>query len=97
MTVGAVIENFGGFSTHVLLGSENLNNPRNAIMLAPISRKHFDRLDVWLIPFKVNLVLGLCALGLPQSLDFRIVETLSSTSTSSIALLTIGVLTSPLL
>jgi len=61
MTAGAIIEHLGGFSTRVLLGSETLNSPRNAMLLAPLVHKRFDRLDLWLTPFEASgYVLNLC-------------------------------------
>ena len=61
MTAGAIIEHFSGFSTRVLLGSENLNSPRNAMLFAPLVHKRFDRLDIWLTPFEASgCILNLC-------------------------------------
>jgi len=53
-TVGAIIEHFGGFSTCAVLGSDDLNSPRNAMMLAPVAHWMFDSFNLWLTPFKVG-------------------------------------------
>jgi hypothetical protein len=52
-TAGAIIERFGGFSTHEVLGEQNLNSPRNAFMASNAPHQEFDRLDMWLTPAKV--------------------------------------------
>ena len=93
-TAGAIVEHFGGFSTRVLLGSENIQSPKNAMILASNVHTFFDELDLWLTPFKVDLVSSLCSMGLPLSLDCRIAESLSPTSTRSISLMIVGVDTS---
>jgi len=51
-TAGAIIERFGGFSTHEVLGEQNLNSPRNAFMASNAPHQEFDRLDMWLTPAK---------------------------------------------
>ena len=50
-----------------LLGSENLDNPRNALMLAPVARNIFDGLDLWLAPFEVDWGSSLCTINLPNA------------------------------
>lgn len=48
-----MIERFGGFSTHEVLGEQNLNSPRNAFMVSNAPHQEFDRLDMWLTPAAV--------------------------------------------
>ena len=54
MTVEAIIQRFGGFDAYALLGSKDVNNPRNAMTIAPVARCMVRSLNLWLTPFKVG-------------------------------------------
>ena len=79
-TTGAIIEHFGGFSPRDLLGSENLNSPRNAMLVASFVHILFDNLQLWMTPYKVDLVLRFCTTRSPLYLGCRILTGTSSLS-----------------
>ena len=83
---------------HDLLGSENLNCPRNAMMLLSTVHVFFGTLQLWLTPFKVDLVSSFCATDLPQYLGYRMLaETLFPTSTRSISAVMSGMISSAMM
>jgi len=47
---GAMIERFGGFSSHDVLGDNILNSPLNAFTATASPHEEFDGLDMWLTP-----------------------------------------------
>ncbi|CDO71725.1 hypothetical protein BN946_scf184920.g9 [Trametes cinnabarina] len=49
-TAGAMIERFGGFNAHEVLGHDNLHNPKNAFTATQTPHMYFDSLDLWLTP-----------------------------------------------
>ncbi|KAI0749190.1 hypothetical protein C8Q80DRAFT_1119548 [Daedaleopsis nitida] len=49
-TAGAMIEHFGGFSAHDVLGEDNLHSPKNAFIASVQAHTTFDHLDMWLTP-----------------------------------------------
>ena len=53
-TAGAIIERFGGISTHELLGDAVLNSPLNAFAASFAPHLEFDQLDLWLTPAQVR-------------------------------------------
>ena len=52
-TAGAIIERFGGFSIHELLGDAVLNSPLNTFAASFAPHQEFDQLDMWLTPAQV--------------------------------------------
>jgi hypothetical protein len=59
-TAGAIIERFGGFSTHGVLGEQGLNSPKNAFLASDDPHRQFDGLDIWLTLAEVcSIVLSL--------------------------------------
>jgi hypothetical protein len=54
-TVGAIIECFGGFSSHEILGAHVLNSPRNVFMTSSGTlHDMFDCFHIWLTPARVS-------------------------------------------
>ena len=49
-TAGAILERFGGFSLHDILGDNILNSPLNAFTASTEAHDAFNRLDLWLTP-----------------------------------------------
>ncbi|KAJ3512556.1 hypothetical protein NLJ89_g3447 [Agrocybe chaxingu] len=48
----AVLERFGGFSAHAILGEANLNSALNALTASGTPHSWFDCLNLWLVPAK---------------------------------------------
>ena len=48
-----MIERFGGFSAHDVLGEAALHNPKNAFTSSIDPHIAFDQLDIYLTPVKV--------------------------------------------
>ncbi|TFY81523.1 hypothetical protein EWM64_g2485 [Hericium alpestre] len=51
-TAGAILERFGGFAAHAVLGGDNLHSPKNAFTSSFEPHSEFDNLDLWLTPAK---------------------------------------------
>ena len=49
-----MIERFGGFSSHDVLGDNILNSPLNAFTATASPHEEFDGLDMWLTPVNVG-------------------------------------------
>lgn len=54
-----MIERFGGFKAHDVLGDDNLHSPKNAFISSTNPHMLFDRLDIWLTPAMVCRPLSL--------------------------------------
>ncbi|CAA7263813.1 unnamed protein product [Cyclocybe aegerita] len=51
-SAAAVLERFGGFSAHAILGEANLNSALNAFTASSTPHTWFDCLNLWLVPAK---------------------------------------------